>query len=132
MIYILHIFHPIIIFLFSVFFFLMIRRPPRSTLFPYTTLFRSQRTADHGLLGDEARGRILSLAKEFRHVWNDPNTAPVERKRMVALLIEDVTLAKADRVSIHVRFRGGKTTSLTIDKPKPIALIRRTLPEVVR
>src|SRR5215208_7668272 len=27
------------------FFFLMIRRPPRSTLFPYTTLFRSQRHA---------------------------------------------------------------------------------------
>src|SRR6266487_1642490 len=26
---------------FSIFFFLMIRRPPRSTLFPYTTLFRS-------------------------------------------------------------------------------------------
>src|SRR5574340_1320676 len=26
------------------FFFLMIRRPPRSTLFPYTTLFRSQRS----------------------------------------------------------------------------------------
>src|ERR1017187_3983105 len=27
-------------------FFLMIRRPPRSTLFPYTTLFRSTQTAD--------------------------------------------------------------------------------------
>src|SRR6266478_9368865 len=27
------------------FFFLMIRRPPRSTLFPYTTLFRSRRCA---------------------------------------------------------------------------------------
>src|SRR5438270_9633090 len=27
--------------MFSCFFFLMIRRPPRSTLFPYTTLFRS-------------------------------------------------------------------------------------------
>src|SRR2546430_14784957 len=27
----------------NVFFFLMIRRPPRSTLFPYTTLFRSRR-----------------------------------------------------------------------------------------
>src|SRR5260370_38267824 len=27
------------------FFFLMIRRPPRSTLFPYTTLFRSKRVA---------------------------------------------------------------------------------------
>src|SRR5579884_4341348 len=34
------------------FFFLMIRRPPRSTLFPYTTLFRSRRhdPADHELL----------------------------------------------------------------------------------
>src|SRR5437016_7838941 len=32
--------HPCL-FLFSFFFFLMIRRPPRSTLFPYTTLFRS-------------------------------------------------------------------------------------------
>src|SRR3712207_8364649 len=28
--------------MFVVFFFLMIRRPPRSTLFPYTTLFRSR------------------------------------------------------------------------------------------
>src|SRR3712207_7923637 len=32
-----------------VFFFLMIRRPPRSTLFPYTTLFRSGRRPDGGL-----------------------------------------------------------------------------------
>src|SRR5216684_7433568 len=32
-------------FLFLVFFFLMIRRPPRSTLFPYTTLFRSPASA---------------------------------------------------------------------------------------
>src|SRR6266508_6206090 len=31
------------------FFFLMIRRPPRSTLFPYTTLFRSSR---YGVVGD--------------------------------------------------------------------------------
>src|SRR5438128_6583795 len=31
-----------------VFFFLMIRRPPRSTLFPYTTLFRSQALGESG------------------------------------------------------------------------------------
>src|SRR5687767_15483183 len=31
------------------FFFLMIRRPPRSTLFPYTTLFRSTRTISYDL-----------------------------------------------------------------------------------
>src|SRR5690242_21136116 len=34
---------PPFLYTFSSFFFLMIRRPPRSTLFPYTTLFRSQR-----------------------------------------------------------------------------------------
>jgi hypothetical protein len=56
---------------------------------------------------------------------------PLERKRMIALLIEDVTLVKSERVAIHVRFRGGRTTSLEIDKPKPIALVRKTLPEVV-
>src|SRR5438874_13618571 len=32
--------------LFFVFFFLMLRRPPRSTLFPYTTLFRSLSSID--------------------------------------------------------------------------------------
>src|SRR5256712_6157631 len=30
----------------------MIRRPPRSTLFPYTTLFRSQKAASGGIQGD--------------------------------------------------------------------------------
>src|SRR3712207_8443917 len=40
-----------------VFFFLMIRRPPRSTLFPYTTLFRSRiDEGDAGALGGLARG----------------------------------------------------------------------------
>src|SRR2546430_11277290 len=33
--------------MFFYFFFLMIRRPPRSTLFPYTTLFRSHATSDN-------------------------------------------------------------------------------------
>src|SRR5256885_16975112 len=38
-----------------VFFFLMIRRPPRSTLFPYTTLFRSRQ--HHGAAQRRGRGR---------------------------------------------------------------------------
>src|SRR2546422_2101553 len=43
------------------FFFLMIRRPPRSTLFPYTTLFRSKRVgenADHLIVTDVNVARI--------------------------------------------------------------------------
>src|SRR3712207_8349690 len=40
------------IFIVMFFFFLMIRRPPRSTLFPYTTLFRSE-TVEHRLVVGE-------------------------------------------------------------------------------
>src|SRR2546427_5305322 len=40
------------VYLFLLFFFLMIRRPPRSTLFPYTTLFRSTLSAENELLGE--------------------------------------------------------------------------------
>src|SRR5574341_2474345 len=50
-----------VVFVLRFFFFLMIRRPPRSTLFPYTTLFRSGRNAfqQHGALElrGSARGR---------------------------------------------------------------------------
>src|SRR2546430_13731236 len=43
------------------FFFLMIRRPPRSTLFPYTTLFRSQGiVAIEMREGDEDVGRAVA------------------------------------------------------------------------
>jgi hypothetical protein len=91
-----------------------------------------QRKADQGLLSDEARARILALSSDFPRIWNDPRTQPLERKRMVALLIEDVTLIKAERISMHVRFRGGQTTSLSVDRARPMALVRKTLPEVVQ
>src|SRR5438105_10502927 len=37
----------VLVYMCFVFFFLMIRRPPRSTLFPYTTLFRSRTLRNH-------------------------------------------------------------------------------------
>jgi hypothetical protein len=90
-----------------------------------------QRKADQGLLSEEARSRILALSADFPRVWNDERTAPLERKRMVALLIEDITLLRAEHISIHVRFRGGHTTSLAVLRPVPMAVIRKTKPEVI-
>src|SRR6266850_2839315 len=58
---------------FVFFFFLMIRRPPRSTLFPYTTLFRSRAQALFaGVLADRAaplldRADTLRLARSEEH-----------------------------------------------------------------
>src|SRR5258707_8623033 len=55
--------------MFLFFFFLMIRRPPRSTLFPYTTLFRSQGA---GVDGQDGVGELLlelrAAARELRLV----------------------------------------------------------------
>ena len=47
------------------FFFLMIRRPPRSTLFPYTTLFRSALTATLTVFELPAHAIFLSGLEEF-------------------------------------------------------------------
>src|SRR6266513_5570817 len=47
-------------------FFLMIRRPPRSTLFPYTTLFRSPR-ADPGAAHHRARRDLLRHGRDLRN-----------------------------------------------------------------
>src|SRR2546422_2311432 len=51
------------------FFFLMIRRPPRSTLFPYTTLFRSEnRRALDRYLSLERSERTAEMVAEVRQL----------------------------------------------------------------
>src|SRR5690349_24890713 len=47
----------------SLIFFLIIRRPPRSTLFPYTTLFRSPILRIGRFVADQRAGKIFVLCK---------------------------------------------------------------------
>jgi len=89
-----------------------------------------QREAD-ALLDDEKRHRVLALATDFPRLWRDPDTPARERKRMVRLLIEDVTLLKADDLVVHVRFRGGDIRSLRLARPKPAADLHKLDPAVV-
>src|SRR5258708_28303474 len=46
----------------------MIRRPPRSTLFPYTTLFRSARSAEHGVDRVADGGVVRDPQRGAQHV----------------------------------------------------------------
>src|SRR3712207_8447848 len=57
------------------FFFLMIRRPPRSTLFPYTTLFRSEDGDDPELreLLTSSERRLEELEDEIRLAMVEPD-----------------------------------------------------------
>jgi len=83
------------------------------------------------LIDSQTREQLLSLAADFPRIWNDPSVEPRERKRILRLLIEDVTLMNGEAIQAHVRLRGGATRSLTVAKPLPIAQIRKTKPEVV-
>src|ERR1039457_7523169 len=49
------------------FFFLMIRRPPRSTLFPYTTLFRSPRHRQVLSIADDSQGPTGEASRSEEH-----------------------------------------------------------------
>src|SRR3712207_7535826 len=72
-----------------VFFFLMIRRPPRSTLFPYTTLFRSAIT-ERGLGPDhpDVAVRLNNLAGLLRATNRLAEAEPLMR-RMVEIFVAD-------------------------------------------
>ncbi|MEO8596453.1 MAG: recombinase family protein [Candidatus Solibacter sp.] len=83
------------------------------------------------LIDSQTRGQLLSLATDFPRIWNDPSVESRERKRILRLLIEDVTLINGETIQVHVRLRGGATRSLTVAKPLPIAQIRKTKPDVV-
>ncbi len=85
-----------------------------------------QRHIDETHLDEEARLRILALAAEFPRAWNDPNTSDEERRRWVGHLIEDVTLLDAETIELHVRFRGGQVTSLSVPHPAPISRVLKT------
>src|SRR3712207_8396447 len=55
----------------------MIRRPPRSTLFPYTTLFRSRSMAEITIRAVEDAGdRKAFVDFAFAHNKSDPNWVP--------------------------------------------------------
>lgn len=88
--------------------------------------YQRQRQSDRLVLNNAQTGQILALATNFRQVWNNPALPHRERKRMVRLLIEDVTVVKRDGIALHVRFRGGATQSLTIPAPLDAWHRRRT------
>jgi len=92
--------------------------------------YERQRATDRLTVDDEQRRRILALATDFPAIWRDPKTPERERKRMLALLIEDVTLIKQREITAAVRFRGGATTTLTLPRPLTMQQLRSTHPDV--
>jgi len=88
-------------------------------------------TASQTSLNEEHKARVRALATDFPQLWSDPATPVRERKRIARLLIEDVTIVKAEQIQLHVRFRGGVTTSLLVPIPLAGGQARQTNPDTL-
>ena len=92
------------------------------------------RHQDRLVLDDALHDRLVTMTTDFQQLWDDPTTPNRERKRLLASIIEDATLRKvpADGITtIHVRFKGGRTETLTTVNPKSSAQQIRTPPPII-
>src|SRR3712207_8381032 len=102
----------------SALFFLMIRRPPRSTLFPYTTLFRSRRgRTEAALLGGGGVDRAAGLG--CRRLRASP---PPAQPRSAHHRSEEHTSELQSRQYLVCRLLLEKKTTYFISTPAPLLI----------
>jgi DNA invertase Pin-like site-specific DNA recombinase len=79
--------------------------------------YEQRRQQDRQVFNEEQRAAILALAQDFPRLWRDPDTEDRDRKRMIRLLVEDVTMLRGEQITLHLRFRGGTQKSVTLPNP---------------
>jgi DNA invertase Pin-like site-specific DNA recombinase len=87
---------------------------------------------DNAQLSAEQKAKIVGLASNFPKLWRDPNTLNRDRKRMVRLLVEDVTLKRSEDISVQIRFKGGATREMHLPMPQPAWALRKTPAPIIR
>ncbi len=72
----------------------------------------------------EQKAKVLALAQDLPRLWHASTTQARDRKRMLRLLIKDITVEKphgARQAILHVRWQGGACGNVTVDLPRPRA-----------
>ena len=71
----------------------------------------------------EQKAKVLALAKDLPQLWHAPTTQAKDRKRMLRLLIKDITVEKPapKQLLVHIRWQGNACTDLTLQLPANIA-----------
>jgi hypothetical protein len=84
----------------------------------------------------EQKAKVLALAQDLPRLWHAPTTQARDRKRMLRLLIKDITVEKqhgARHAILHIRWQGGACGDVTVDLPLPRAeAIRYPEPIIAR
>ena len=83
--------------------------------------FRSQKAL---VATSEQKAQVLALARNLPRLWRAPTTSAKDRKRMLRLLIRDITVERRSatrQAVLHIRWQGSACTDITVDLPKPAA-----------
>lgn len=70
----------------------------------------------------EQKKKVLALAKDLPRLWHAPSTQAKDRKRILRLLIKDITVEKRikpKQAVLHIRWQGGACSDLTVNVPLP-------------
>lgn len=94
--------------------------------------YKRQCKMDRMVLDNKQKAQIMALASDFPRLWNDQNTSERDRKKMVQLLIEDVTLIKDNKINVSIRFKGGGTKVFDLPIPPNYFMSRKTNEKVVK
>ena len=64
----------------------------------------------------EQKEKVLALARDLPRLWHAPTTQAKDRKRMLRLLIKDITVEKPQpkQLLVHIRWQGGASTEHSV------------------
>lgn len=83
---------------------------------------------------EQDKSQILALSKELPRIWNAATTTAKDRKRILRMLIEDVTIfaeAKHPDIRLGLRWRNQSHEEIYALKPLPNAMVRKHTPQTV-
>jgi DNA invertase Pin-like site-specific DNA recombinase len=73
---------------------------------------------------EEQKAKVLALATDLPRLWHAPTTQAKDRKRMLRLLIKDITVEKLlhpKQLLVHIRWQGGACSDICVQLPPNIA-----------
>ena len=90
------------------------------------------RSKEAAALDEEQRARVRALARDLPALWSDSATPMRERKRLMRLLVTDVTLVRGDQnITAHVRLSGGAAYTLEVPRPLTAYELHTTAPTTI-
>jgi DNA invertase Pin-like site-specific DNA recombinase len=93
--------------------------------------FNNKKAKEEQILSQEQQKEIIKLCSDFPALWRNNSLSDKDRKRMIRLIIEDVTLTKNENIVLQIRFKGGAIETHYLPLPKSFFEEKKHSPEVI-